>query len=178
MGLYNMLHGVNPVSLILLRALDLRHHKLNPDGVWPTGRFRDIHLSGEGDKLILFTRNGGGNRDCWEEEECKDASSPVFHGPGCLVYVNWKLTTHPLYVRGYDDDFDYTYASFEFRVPAGLDHLLDRILEAQGGAPRSFQERFLEVMDEIKSMSREELEQDPRFKPMVDVVKKIGEAVG
>lgn len=176
MGLYNILHGVNPASLILLRALDLRHHKLNPNGSWPTGRFRDMHLSGEGDKLILFTRNGGGNRDCWEAEECGDASSPEFHDPDCLVYVNWKLTTHPLYIKDYDDDFDCTYASFEFRVPESLDHLLDEILKAQGGAPRPFHERFLEVMDEIKSMSREQLEQDPRFKPLIDIVKKIGDA--
>lgn len=179
MGLYNILHGMNPASMILLRALGLRHHKFNPDGKWPTGRFRDIHISGEGDKIILFTRNGGGNRDCWDYEGCKDASTPETHDPGCLVHVNWELTEHPLYVKDYDDDFDSTYASFEFEVPQVLDRILplDKLLKAQGGPPRPFRERFREVMDEIKSMPPEQLEQDPRFKPLTEMIKKIGEAV-
>jgi hypothetical protein len=177
MGLYNILHGMNPAGLILLRALELRHHKLNPDGKWATGRFRDIHLSGEGDKIILFTRNGGGNRECWDYEGCGDASTPALHNPDCLVYINWDLTQHPHYIKDYDDDFDSTYASFEFKVPEILDKLLplDKLLEAQGGPPRSFRERFMEVMDEIKSKSPEELEQDPRFKPLTEMVKKIAE---
>lgn len=178
MGLYNVLHGVNPASLILLRALGLRHYKLNPNGSWPIGRFRDIHISGEGDKVILFTRNGGGNRDCWDNEGCTGASTPETHDPDCLVYVNWKLTTHPLYIKDYDNDFDYTYAHFEFKVPETIDESLEKLLKVQGGPPRSFRERFMEVMDEMKSMSKEELEQDPRFKPLTDVIKKIGEAAG
>lgn len=175
--MYNLLHGVNPASLFLLRALELRHHKFNPDGKWPTGRFRDIHISGEGDKIILFTRNGGGNRECWEYEGCKGASIPAIHDPDCLVYVNWNLTQHPNYITDYDDDFDCTYASFEFKVPETLDDLLEKLLDAQGGPPRPFRERFTEVMDEIKSMSKEELEQDPRFKSLIEIVKKIGTAI-
>jgi len=183
MGLYNVLHGVNPASLVLLRALGLRHYKLNPDGKWPTGRFRDIHISGEGDKIILFTRNGGGNRECWEErsvcDEAEVGEEPcfAFTKDMCPPRVNEILKTHPRYIKDYDDDFDCTYASFEFKVPEILDKLLEKILKAQGGPPRPLRERFMEVMDEIKSMSKEELEQDPRFKPLTDVLKEIGKAI-
>ena len=177
MTLYNILHGVNPGSMILLKALDLQHHKLNPDGEWPTGRFRDIHLSGNGSRIILFTRNGGGNRDCWELEGCRDATESAAHNHGCLVYVNWKLNQHPSYVKDYDDDYDSTYAHFEFRVPEELDDALDKLLEIQGGPPQSLFEKFTAVMEEMKSMSREEMEKDPRFKPLIGVVKKISEAV-
>ena len=176
MSLYNALHGVNPVSEILLKALGLEHHKLNPTDEWPTGRFRDIHLSAEGDKIILFTRNGGGNRGCWDLDDCENATSPEAHDHNCLVYVNWKLTQHPLYITDYDDEYDFTYAHFEFKVPESLDSALDKILKAQGGPPKTLREKFTEVMEEMKSMSREQLEEDPRFKPLIGIVKKISEA--
>lgn len=175
--MYNMLHGVNPISPILLISLGLKHHKLNPEGEWPTGRFRDIHLSADGSKIMLFTRNGGGNRDCWDYGECDRATTPETHDKGCLVYVNWKLTQHPNYIKDYDDEYDFTYAYFEFKTPEVLDNALDKILEAQGGAPKSLREKFTAVMDEMKSMSKEEVQADPRFKSLVDIVNKIGKVV-
>lgn len=193
--MYNMMHGVNPVSKILLIALDLKHHKLNPGGKWPVGRFRDIHLSGDGSKIDLFTRNGGGNRECWDFDDCSDNvdhnstieidgetynykdTPEAFHSPDCLVFTNWRLTQHPNYVKDYDDEFDYTYAHFLFKAPPELDEALDKILTAQGGAPKSFEEKFTAVMDEMKKMTREELSNDPRFEPLTKIVKKIGEKV-
>jgi len=180
------------MSLVLLRALDLQHYKLNPEGKWPTGRFRDIYISGDGTRVILFTRNGGGNRECWAYEGCdigrefgeeievdgekyvygKD-DHEAFHDKDCLVFVNWRLTKHPLYIRDYDDDFDYTYAYFEFKMPEKLDPVLDKLLQEQGGEPKSLFEKTQEVLEEMKSMSKEELEHDERFKPLVDIIKKI-----
>ncbi len=176
MSLYNTLHGVNPVSVILLKTLGLEDHELNPRGEWPTGRFRDIYLSAEGDKIILLTRNGGGNRDCWDLDNCENATSPETHDHACLVYVNWKLTQHPLYIMDYDNEYDYTYAHFEFKVPEDLDSALDKILKAQGGPPKTLRDKFTEVMDEMESMSKEQLEEEARFKPFIGIMKKISEA--
>jgi hypothetical protein len=57
-------------------------------------RFRDCYL--EGDKICVYTRTGGGNRD---------------------DYPNEKLTSHPNYLYDEDDDFDSTYASYYFKFP-------------------------------------------------------------
>ena len=96
MSLYNMLFGVNPASGFLLGALELETEK------YPTGRFRDIYFEknedGIGGKVILYTRNGGGNREDYE-------------------HVFEALEKHPLYLNDYDDDFDCTYAYIEFKAP-------------------------------------------------------------
>ena len=99
MSLYNMLFGVNPASGFLLGALELETEK------YPTGRFRDIYFEknedGIGGKVILYTRNGGGNREDYE-------------------HVFEALEKHPLYLNDYDDDFDCTYAYIEFTAPESV----------------------------------------------------------
>jgi hypothetical protein len=158
--MYNMLFGVNRVFPILLKALNLSYHgdKLKIEGEYDPGRFRDIYLSGEGDKITLFTRNGGGNREDYTE-------------------VIQKLQSHPLYIKNYDDDFDPTYAYFEFSVPDSLQEILDKLMEAQGGPPIGVSEKFSNLMAEMQSMMREQFEADPRFKPLVNIVKQITEDV-
>jgi hypothetical protein len=51
--------------------------------------------------VVLYTRNGGGNRDAYE-------------------YVFELLSKHPLYITDYDDDFDSTYAYIEFQAPQNV----------------------------------------------------------
>lgn len=55
----------------------------------------------------MFTRNGGGNRDCWcnSKDDC-----------GCLAGTISALQAHPAYVCDEDDDGDETYATFWFRL--------------------------------------------------------------
>lgn len=62
------------------------------------GRFRDAYLSPDGEQIIVYTRNGGGNREYYQD---------VFD----------TLSKHPNYLRDEDDDFDETYASIYFSVP-------------------------------------------------------------
>lgn len=65
-------------------------------------------LSIKGDYVVVLnTRQGGGNRECW----CNDEEN---HDPGCLYLNNEELESHPDYVGDEDDDFDSTYASFYF----------------------------------------------------------------
>lgn len=82
-----MLHGVNQASGLLLAMLGLNQDQC--------GRFRDCYLNESGDRILVYTRNGGGNRETY---------MPDFSG-------------HPLFVKDYDDDFDCTYATLEFKVP-------------------------------------------------------------
>ncbi|MCX5137640.1 hypothetical protein OOK06_36845 [Streptomyces sp. NBC_00340] len=89
---------------VLLAALD------SPN----VGRFRDawVEKGEDGEPVIaIYTRNGGGNRECWCDEHPED---------GCLAATIEALEGHPLYLRDADDDFDSTYATFYFRTPAPL----------------------------------------------------------
>lgn len=83
----------------------------NPD----PGRFRDawVEVDPEGGNPIIaiYTRNGGGNRECW----CDDGDHEQY-GP-CTALKGEALTAHPLYIRDVDDDFDATYATYYFRAP-------------------------------------------------------------
>ena len=88
MSLYNMLFGTNPDSEQLLRLLG----KTKSD----FGRFRDVYV--EDNYIVVYTRNGGGNREDYED---------VFD----------EMSEHPWYSHDEDDDFDCTYASIYFKIP-------------------------------------------------------------
>ena len=92
MSLYNMIFGMNPDSDKLLSFLG----KTQDD----FGRFRNVYM--EDGYIVVYTRNGGGNRDVYEE---------VFD----------EMSTHPWYSHDADDDFDCTYASIYFKIPEGID---------------------------------------------------------
>jgi hypothetical protein len=89
------------------------------------GRFRDAWFerdtTDESVILAVYTRNGGGNRECWDGEE------PDCDCTGCLMTKH--IPQHPLYVRDEDDSFDATYATIYYRIPlAGLDDRLNEDL--------------------------------------------------
>lgn len=96
MSMYNLVNGVNPLTLFLIPMLG----DIHPEG-YP--RFRDCFMdTGEDepkfdqDIIVVYTRVGGGNRgNCGEE---------------------W-LYRHENFLKTYDDDFDNTYGSYVFSVP-------------------------------------------------------------
>lgn len=66
MSLYNALFGMNPYADILLAFLDLDRARV--------GRFRDVFVDTRpnGERcIVVHTRNGGGNRGCWHENDPK-----------------------------------------------------------------------------------------------------------
>lgn len=80
-------------------------------GYYPSGRFRDVyyeHEEGSEPKIILYTRNGGGNREYYQ-------------------WVFELLQNHPLYLQDYDDDFDSTYAYIEFKAPESVVKFFDGV---------------------------------------------------
>jgi hypothetical protein len=109
---------------------------------YPTGRFRDIYFEnqdGSAPKIILYTRNGGGNRD----------------------YYNWVfelLEKHPLYIQDYDDDFDCTYAYIEFKAPESIVKFFDGV---KTGKIKNVSERFqaeIEAMENGKEPNAQLME--------------------
>ena len=69
MSLYNMLFGSNPLSTVLLGTLGLTKQDV--------GRFRDCFIS-DG-KIAVYTRNGGGNRECFCKYDSKLGSINCRH---------------------------------------------------------------------------------------------------
>jgi len=116
-GLYNMMFGVNPLSKVYLQMVGLE--------IDDVGRFRDCFLSENGEVITVYTRNGGGNRECYCDPDYEDGDDKMSdvdmygekHFPRCLYLKNERMTQNEFYVSNHDDDFDCTYAYFEFRVP-------------------------------------------------------------
>lgn len=163
MSLYNNLHGVNKQAALLLQVLDLA-----PIGKWDTGRFRDIHLNADGTEIILFTRNGGGNREHYNDDTEEGIGCDC---TGCVI--SYHLPTHPNYLSDEDDDFDCTYASVRFSIPEEWKEFCKSI--ASGKEPESFESKFTKTMKEMESMTSEQLKADDRFKPLVKVIEKMAE---
>lgn len=89
MSLYNMLNGFNPACLFFMPMLGRKQDE------YP--RFRDCFLSEDYEKIVIFTRVGGNNRNCGFGEE--------------------ELYNDPNFVKTYDDEEDSTYGYYEFNVP-------------------------------------------------------------
>lgn len=88
MSLYNTLFGKNPSNEKILALLGLTEMDVE--------RFRDCWIDEMTRRIVIMTRTGGWNRE---------------------YYRNEKLTSNPYYIRDYDDDFDTTYAYYEFAIP-------------------------------------------------------------
>lgn len=93
MSLFNMLMGRNPYSPVLLACLGIHDDTKEK---YPLGRIRDVYTNEAGDRVFIFTRNG----------EYED-----------YAHVDEALAQHPNYVQKTIDDFDSTYATYEFTVP-------------------------------------------------------------
>lgn len=168
MSLYNMLHGRNPLTPVILGWLGLTEEGC--------GRFRDVYVAKADDglpRVLVYTRNGGGNRECF----CK---SDTQHNSGeghCTPRYTAALQEHPLYESDSDDDYDRTYATFVFRVPeAWRDSALalledgptpaekwDRLLTKLYGADKSDPEvrRALDAMTPTLEAIQRVLEETP-----------------
>lgn len=109
MSLYNMLNGVKPAAFFILPMLG-KHPEEYP-------RFRDCFIGDEAhpeyaNHIIVYTRTGGGNRDDY-------AGS------------NDAMRAMPGFVADYDDDFDYTYANWVFKVPDRWKADFDKIIDGK-----------------------------------------------
>lgn len=102
MSLYNMMMGFNPACVAIMPMLGRKQED------WP--RFRDCYITDE-KNIAIYTRVGGGNRNCGygEEELYKDENF---------------LTT-------YDDEYDNTYGTYEFKVPEKWKADFDAILAGE-----------------------------------------------
>lgn len=102
MSLYNMINGYNPACLLILPMLGRKQED------YP--RFRDCYVTDE-NNIAIYTRVGGGNRNCGFGEEA--------------------LYDDENFIKTYDDEFDNTYATYEFKVPDRWKNDFDKILNSK-----------------------------------------------
>lgn len=134
-----MLFGTNPMADVLLATLGLDRKMV--------GRFRDCFLQDgkDGPEVHVYTRNGGGNRECWSDEEAQDGKPCTC--PGCIITS--FLPGHPEYLGDADDDFDPTYATIRFSLPEKFRAVLAGFARP-ADAPDASQ-RWVEMLERIKS---------------------------
>lgn len=141
-----MLHGQNPFSPVFLGWLGL-----TTDDV---GRFRDCYLADQDGerRIVIYTRNGGGNRDDYE-------------------HVTDTLRAHPSYVTDYDDDYDCTYASYEFRVPAPW-QAAAAAFTAEDKTPAERMQDLLAKLQAAPKDDPEVVRAMEKFAPVMDAITK------
>lgn len=128
MSMYGMVFGQNDQGSALVDLLQ---------GVQPfeVGRYRDAWVERDGDSPVIrvHTRNGGGNRESYEDEI-------------------ESMQDHPWYVRDADDDFDSTYADFYFRPdPAQIDVDTARHLVESAGDPVDMGAQWTAAIEAIRT---------------------------
>lgn len=151
MSMYNMIHGVNPLTPVLLSILNT--------GVCAIPRFRDCYFDGE--HIVIYTRTGGGNRDHYDEPNADNPDGP------------WNSDLRELsgYLRDEDDDYDSTYASFYYSVPEQFGYLLDKLKSMAQKKTQS--ERWEAAIDRIKTAGAD----DPLVQRMTEAFSPVFEAI-
>lgn len=140
MSLYNLLFGVNPDAGELLKMLDLTTDDF--------GRFRDAYLNEDGTKIIVYTRCGGGNREDYQ-------------------YVFTTMADHDEFITEYDDDFDCTYAYFEFRVPKRFERQAKLMCNKE--KPETIHEKFTKANEDMEKNGKDS-EYAKKMKPAMDKI--------
>lgn len=120
MSFYNFLHGENKDSVALIGMLGLTKNSFS--------RYRDVYLNSDGSRIIVLTRLGGANRKDYRQ-----------------VFTNMKR--HPNYIKDYDDNFDNTYAYFEFSVPDEYKKTCQSM--STGKEPMTLEQRFKETVNRM-----------------------------
>lgn len=105
-------------------------------------RLRDCWVEKQPDGppcLAIYTRNGGGNRECYCEND---------EGT-CIGCKGDRATEHPAYISDRDDEFDSTYRTYRFAFPAELRQDWREALTEVAEDPRDMSEQWSIAIDAI-----------------------------
>lgn len=133
MSLYNLLFGVNPTAPLLLAILGTDEVQVP--------RFRDCFL--KGDRIVIHTRTGGGNRAEYVEQ-------------------NARLRELSGFMEDHDDAYDSTYAHFVYAIPEKFT-MTCKILK-EYGAERDPEQAWAALFAKL---------QDPKMKDDPQVVEAL-----
>lgn len=136
MNLYNMMFGYSPLAGITLSALNLTPNDIP--------RFRDAYFDAEENRLVVYTRTGGGNREYYGGRGGYD--NEEYEGP-----FNEDLEAHPNYISDEDDDFDSTYAYFYFAIPEEFSPIFTTFKDLGAGKDLNPTEKFAKMIEDLES---------------------------
>lgn len=201
MSLYNLLSGRGASGNALVAVL----------GIEDVGRYRDAWIERGDDgklRIAVYTRNGGGNRECWHADDPEWGDEACEHeafeaeedereryvvndnnpaqgvhlmgaGPngetmseretGRKVMVTryrclkpgtsacacvgctqeYRLPAHPLYLFDQDDDFDCTYCTNYFSLPAEFEAAVEAAAGDDVGGARNMSEWWQTAIDAL-----------------------------
>ncbi len=162
MSLYNLVHGENPFSSVLLAMLGITRNDVP--------RYRDCFWTGE--HIAIHTRTGGGNRDSYDSPESRREAYPEIYDTEEAVNAgpfNRDLQALPTYVRDEDDDFDSTYATFYFTVPEAVAWVIPQ-LQAADATPA---QKWHAALDKLKTAD----ESDPQVKRIMGTMRPLFEQI-
>lgn len=158
MSLYNMMFGYNPLAGVTLSALNLTPNDIP--------RFRDAYFDAEEDRLVIYTRTGGGNREYYGAPDGYDNED--YEGP-----FNEDLENHSDYLFDEDDDFDCTYAYFYFRVPEAFKPIFETFKDLGAGKDLNPTEKFAKMIEDLQNGNS-----TPETERALEVGKSIVEQIG
>jgi len=97
--------------------------------------------TGDSPIIAVYTRNGGGNRECY----CEDYDEPGT----CIGCRGDQATEHPAYLYDVDDEFDSTYRTYRFKItnPNVDDEIRALLLENAEDEPLNMSEHWLRVIE-------------------------------
>jgi hypothetical protein len=141
MSLYNMLFGMNEASDAILATLGLTKSDC--------GRFRNCWIEKINDKyrIVVYTRNGGGNREHYNDETIEGEDCGC---TGCII--QYALPKNPLYLGDEDDDYDCTYASIYFSLP---EDYKNELIAIACDEPIEPSEMWKKLLDQLKEATHE-----------------------
>ena len=90
---------------------------------------------------VIHTRNGGGNKECW----CEDESHP--DGP-CTAAKHDTLTEHASYLYDEEDDFDRTYTTYYFSIDVSKHDYGSLLKQEEAYRAQDGRARILEMMED------------------------------
>ena len=166
MSMYNMIHGYDPTSGLVLSILGVTPEQIP--------RYRDSYIDGE--RLVIYTRTGGGNRDYYENLESCSSNYPDYfvegedHPSGPW---NDDLRDIPGFLYDSDDDYDCTYASFYYEIPDNFLYLKDKLMSMARNETQ--EERWEAAIDRIKNASQYDplvLRMTEAFAPLFESLEK------
>jgi hypothetical protein len=136
MSLYNMMFEISPSAGLTLEVL-----KLTPGDI---PRFRDAYFDADENKLVIYTRTGGGNREYYGSPDGYDNEG--YEGP-----FNSDLEAHPNYIDDQDDDFDCTYAYFNFSIPDEFKPIFEMFKSLGAGQESNPTEKFAKMIEDLQA---------------------------
>lgn len=121
MSLYHQVRGVNLATFLVLPALG-KHAEMYP-------RFRDCFV--RKNRIVILTRTGGGNREDYVKE-------------------NQEIKDMPGFICDADDDFDSTFAYWEFAIPKEWEKDITLILNGKlNEISQAFKDKIKEVYPKL-----------------------------